>query len=1038
MKKVKVVILYGAVLWIAGCALPVGDTIAIERPGSSIINEVTDYNLQSYVPIPKPGEAPVTQVSRGGVDVSVVWRDSAGIDLAPFPAFEAGTVYRAEITLSAGDGYGFDPAMRFAYPDGKVENEEEYRGSSGRTVMVTYNNSDHWNITYITEYDLQKYVPVPVALERPVWTGNNRADLSVTVTWKGETSPASGDFTGITQTDTFAFTLGVVYQARIQLTAKEGYRFFAARNFAYTDGTEADPEGSESDPETRGFAVTYKPTKAPKVINDFNLTPHIVKPANGGTGVGNFAGSQYTATVSWRNTATQAPLTGPFEYGLAYTAELTLTPVSGYTLRGVGEDAFEHTGAVSVTNPADSGVVTLKFPPTAAASYEVVYDTILTGYIPKPVSRATPVRSFTGTQYRGTVAWSNSGSGAALTGHFQAGVSYTAVVTLAPLPGYTFDGIGQNKFSHTEADAVFNGAGSGIVTVKFPPAGTAVMAVARFGPDTREDSALKLMKDQKDNNNPVFIELSPGEETVSPGTSLTADYNSPVNITIDGGGRILRLEGPGILITVGSGINLTLRNITLQGVDNNNRPLVRVQPGGALTLGAGAALTGNETSANIGGVWVNGGRLTMNAGAAIKKMIVSHFSMDSSYGAGGVLVDGTGEFTMYGGTIGGESEADGNAIAHADDWYFAGGVRIEAGSSFAMYGGTIQFNTAATEDWGAAGGVSSSGIFNMHGGNIKGNKSLVHYSAGGVINWSGGTFVMHNPNAVIENNSAASGSGGGVKNDGTFRLTAGIIRNNSCDGAPVTLNYWEYGGVSAGGVLNSSNGSMTMTGGTIADNTLHMDRYGGAGGVYNSGNFTMQNGGVISGNRAVDPADNCPYAAGGVYVASPFRMEGGTIKDNYADPAVTGGNAVTLSWSDYGYLGGIFTMSGGAITGNNEGGNPGVYVGGFTATYGTSISPGEFTISDTARIDEKVLLWDFAVITIGGDWTGQAAVDIQKQTIDTTAVAGFNPLKPRVLKAAEKDLITDYIGKFKYNGDTNNIDIENLYQDGEFWYVDHK
>ncbi|WP_434511216.1 cell wall-binding repeat-containing protein [Desulfitobacterium sp. AusDCA] len=72
------------------------------------------------------------------------------------------------------------------------------------------------------------------------------------------------------------------------------------------------------------------------------------------------ATAEYTATVTW------APADATFGASTAYTATITITPKAGYTLVGVGANFFTVTGADTVTNDANSGVVTAVFPATGA------------------------------------------------------------------------------------------------------------------------------------------------------------------------------------------------------------------------------------------------------------------------------------------------------------------------------------------------------------------------------------------------------------------------------------------------------------------------------------------------------------------------------------------------------------------------------------------------------------------------------------------------------------------------------------------------
>ena len=68
---------------------------------------------------------------------------------------------------------------------------------------------------------------------------------------------------------------------------------------------------------------------------------------------------QYSATISW----SPALSSGNFVAGTIYTATITITPKTGYTLTGVSANFFNTLNATS-TNAAGSGVVTAKYPTT--------------------------------------------------------------------------------------------------------------------------------------------------------------------------------------------------------------------------------------------------------------------------------------------------------------------------------------------------------------------------------------------------------------------------------------------------------------------------------------------------------------------------------------------------------------------------------------------------------------------------------------------------------------------------------------------------
>lgn len=73
-------------------------------------------------------------------------------------------------------------------------------------------------------------------------------------------------------------------------------------------------------------------------------------------------GTQFTGTVTW------SPEVSTFAASTVYTATITLTPKVGYKLDGVSANFFTVAGAASVSNEANSGVVTAVFPATKEAA----------------------------------------------------------------------------------------------------------------------------------------------------------------------------------------------------------------------------------------------------------------------------------------------------------------------------------------------------------------------------------------------------------------------------------------------------------------------------------------------------------------------------------------------------------------------------------------------------------------------------------------------------------------------------------------------
>jgi len=177
-------------------------------------------------------------------------------------------------------------------------------------------------------------------------------------------------------------------------------------------------------------------------------------PATGGTPVTSIETAQYTGTVVWTPTVSDV-----FVAGTTYTATITLTAKTDYTLLGVTAEFFTVEGSITTSYDANSGVVTATFPLTAVT----VNISAITG-ITAPATGGTPDTTITETaQYTGTIAWSP-----AVSDVFVAGTVYTATITLTAKTGYTLSGVAADFFTVADAAPVSNAANSGLVTATFP------------------------------------------------------------------------------------------------------------------------------------------------------------------------------------------------------------------------------------------------------------------------------------------------------------------------------------------------------------------------------------------------------------------------------------------------------------------------------------------------------------------------------------------------------------------------------------------
>ncbi|MDR1787197.1 MAG: hypothetical protein LBR16_01905, partial [Treponema sp.] len=114
--------------------------------------------------------------------------------------------------------------------------------------------------------------------------------------------------------------------------------------------------GSVSSEETAPAAAAAIPA--------FGLTGMVTAPEKFQSPVSDFAATdQYTGAIAWKEEDGDDH-TGEFYPNAVYKAVVTLAAKTGYTFTGVGENSFTYTSA-SVSNAADSGVVTITFNATA-------------------------------------------------------------------------------------------------------------------------------------------------------------------------------------------------------------------------------------------------------------------------------------------------------------------------------------------------------------------------------------------------------------------------------------------------------------------------------------------------------------------------------------------------------------------------------------------------------------------------------------------------------------------------------------------------
>ena len=261
----------------------------------------------------------------------------------------------------------------------------------------------------------------------------------------------------------------------------------------------------------------------------------------------------------------------------------------------------------------------------------------------------------------------------------------------------------------------------------------------------------------------------------------------------------------------------------------------------------------------------------------------------SKDGANTIKLANGGSFTL--------SDCKGTGrITHADG-LTGTGVYLDPDGTFTMYDGSISGNSAAEKGGGV---YMTRSTFRMLGGSVSGNKAKY---GGGVYVYSG-AFTLSG--GTVSGNSSDE-DGAGVYTAGTFNMTGGSVSGNFTTDAAVTGYATKRGGgVYAAYVFNMSGGTIsgntaaeygggvyvilsaacTITGGTISGNTSGNSK---GGGVCAGNKLTVSGTPCITGNLGKDGAANNVYLGRREIIHVGGALESGaSIGVTTADPVIDG------------------------------------------------------------------------------------------------------------------------------------------------------
>ena len=408
------------------------------------------------------------------------------------------------------------------------------------------------------------------------------------------------------------------------------------------------------------------------------------------------------------------------------------------------------------------------------------------------------------------------------------------------------------------------------------------------------DGAWKKLKEEAAKSSGVSVIVIKGEITATSGDN-SGQIEVKRNLTIQGnagdGPDKLNAAGLSRIFKVGSGIKLTLENLTLTG--------------GKTT---GSALEGS------------GGAIY-----SVGEVILENCKIENCYANGdGGAIYSEGALTLNGCTIGGEQYYDGSESGKTkgNTASIGGGIYVASSNGekkVSVTGTTISNNTAIHQGGGInfisdSGGLITADLNSVTVTNNKLTNTTSSYSNGGGIYTKGGTLNM--TGCTVTGNNAVLGGGGiyVVKNGSTpaaVKIKGGTIEENTVSGNASKGH--------GGGIHISENCTLTMDGNVkINGNTAQYD----GGGIYAYGSTVNMTGCTVTGNTA-------QRSGGGIYTkgGGTVNMTGCTIGGSGMEEGNTAGDSGGGVYSGQSTT---VTMSTCSVMGNKAKSGGGIYAIGTT------------------------------------------------------------------------------------------------------------
>ena len=337
---------------------------------------------------PVKNEVPQTEIETDEYTATVVW--SPGVT----DKFVYNTVYTATITITPKTNYTVKGIAKNGYTVSGAETVTNEADSV--TVKVVYSATENKNSNEFTQpltitgwtYGETANTPTAVAKYGTIkYTYSNTADGTYTEEVPTEagthyvkaTVEETADYSGL-ESDAFEFVIGKKTLTNDNITdiadqtytggeikptieVKDGDKTLVLDTdytVTYDNNTDASDEAKVTvEIISNNYAGTLEKTFTilPKTIN--TAITQLTAPVKNEVPQTEIETDEYTATVVW-----SPGVTDKFVYNTVYTATITITPKTNYTVKGIAKNGYTVSGAETVTNEADSVTVKVVYSAT--------------------------------------------------------------------------------------------------------------------------------------------------------------------------------------------------------------------------------------------------------------------------------------------------------------------------------------------------------------------------------------------------------------------------------------------------------------------------------------------------------------------------------------------------------------------------------------------------------------------------------------------------------------------------------------------------